>query len=462
MPSSKNNRELLALLEEKQRRLDGNKIAFYSPYKKQRAFHKAGAKFKERLLRAGNQNGKTFAGSSEMSYHLTGDYPEWWDGKRFTRPIIGWAGSDTGETTRDNPQRALIGNVGEVGTGAVPVNCIGNKKNALGVADLFDYVKVKHVSGGWSTLRFKYYAQGQKKWQGPPVDVIWLDEEPPEDIYSEAYARTIATSGILFTTFTPLMGMSSVVRRFIGSNDPTRHDTNMTIDDAEHIPKEEREQIIASFLDHEREARAKGIPTLGSGRIFPVAESVVSIEAFKIPDHWAFIGGLDFGWDHPTAAVKLAHDRDNDCVYVVDCYKKSQATPLIHSGAVKPWGVFPWAWPHDGYQHDKGSGKQISEQYREHGLNMLRSHITFEDGGNGVEAGLSDMLERMQTGRFKVFAHLVEWFEEFRLYHRKDGKVVKEYDDIMAATRYAVMGLRFAEQLGGPEGIDIDFSSEWG
>jgi hypothetical protein len=54
------------------------------------------------------------------------------------------------------------------------------------------------------------------------------------------------------------------------------------------------------------------------------------------------------------------------------------------------------------------------------------------------------MLGRMQTGRLKVFSHLSDWFEEFRLYHRKDGKVIKEFDDLMAATRYSVMMLRYA------------------
>ena len=75
---------------------------------------------------------------------------------------------------------------------------------------------------------------------------------------------------------------------------------------------------------------------------------------------------------------------------------------------------------------------------------MLPERATFSDGTNGVEAGLMDMLDRMHTGRLKVFSHLNEWFEEFRLYHRKDGKVVKEMDDLMSATRYALMMIRFA------------------
>jgi hypothetical protein len=75
---------------------------------------------------------------------------------------------------------------------------------------------------------------------------------------------------------------------------------------------------------------------------------------------------------------------------------------------------------------------------------MLPTHAQFEDGSESVEAGLLDMLTRMEAGRFKVFEHLNDWWEEYRLYHRKDGKVVKEGDDLMAATRYGVMMLRYA------------------
>src|SRR5262245_26549211 len=76
---------------------------------------------------------------------------------------------------------------------------------------------------------------------------------------------------------------------------------------------------------------------------------------------------------------------------------------------------------------------------------MLHEHAQFEDGSVAVEAGLMSMLDRMQSGRFKVFKHLNDWWEEFRLYHRRDGKVWKEGDDLMSATRYALMMLRHAQ-----------------
>lgn len=222
--------------------------------------------------------------------------------------------------------------------------------------------------------------------------------------------------------------------------------TRMTIEDAEHYTPEQRAAIIASYPEHEREARVKGLPTLGSGRVFPVKEDLITIEAIPIPSHWVRINGLDFGYDHPFAAASCAWDRDADVWYVTAIYRESKATPVIHSASIKPWGQWiPCAWPHDGLQHDKGSGDQLASLYREQGLNVLPERATFEDGGNGVEAGVTEMLDRMQTGRFKVFSHLKEWFDEFRLYHRADGKIVKERDDLLCATRYALMMKRFAE-----------------
>jgi hypothetical protein len=219
----------------------------------------------------------------------------------------------------------------------------------------------------------------------------------------------------------------------------------MTIDDADHYTPAQRAAIIAGYPAHEREARINGIPSLGSGRVFPISDETIACEAIAIPKHWARINGLDFGYDHPFAAVNLSWDRDSDVIYVTQIYRQRESTPIIHAAAIKPWGDWiPCAWPHDGFQHDKGSGLGLAQQYRDQDLEMLPEHATHEDGGNGVEAGIMEMLDRMQTGRFKVFKHLEEWFAEFRLYHRDDGKIIKERDDLMSATRYGVMMKRFA------------------
>lgn len=225
----------------------------------------------------------------------------------------------------------------------------------------------------------------------------------------------------------------------------SRSVTSMTIDDAEHYTPEQRQAIIDSYPPHEREARIKGIPSMGSGRVFPVSEEQIVCEPREIPGHWPQIVGIDFGWDHPFAAMRLAWDRDNDRVYVISEYAQRETTPVIHAASVKPWGAWiPVAWPHDGLQHDKGSGESLAKQYEAQGLNLLDEKATFEDGGNGVEAGVMDMLDRMQTGRWKVFSTCGGWLQEFRLYHRIDGLIVKERDDRISASRYGLMMLRFA------------------
>jgi phage terminase large subunit-like protein len=346
---------------------------------------------------------------------------------------------------RDTVQRVLVGRSGSEGTGSIPKDALGEIVSARGIPDLLDTIKIKHVSGGQSVIGLKSYLSGREKFQGETLDFVWFDEEPPADIYTEGLTRTNVGAGPVWMTFTPLLGMSEVVRRFLQEKSPDRHVTSMTIDDVDHYSDEERKRIIASYPPHEVEARTKGIPVLGSGRIFPVPEATISCAHREFPSHWPRIGGMDFGWDHPFAAVEMIWDREGDVVYVVRTHRLSQATPVLHAAAIKPWGKLPWAWPRDGRRETlEGAGIALAQQYNAQGLDLLHTHAQFEDGSVSVEAGLMDMLDRMQTGRFKVHEHLNDWWEEFRLYHRKDGKVVKEGDDLMSATRYALMMLRFA------------------
>jgi len=223
--------------------------------------------------------------------------------------------------------------------------------------------------------------------------------------------------------------------------------------DVPHLDERTKRELLDSTPSHMREARSRGIPVLGSGRIFPIDEDTIKEPIIQIPEHWARLAAIDFGWDHPTAGAWGAWDRDSDVVHIYDAYKLSEATPIIHAATFKAKGDWiPVAWPHDGLQHDKGSGVALADQYRKLGVNMLKHQATHPpgpgqeegQGGNGVEAGIMEMLNRMQTGRLKVAAHLEVFFEEFRLYHRKDGKIVKEFDDVISAVRYLIMMLRFA------------------
>lgn len=213
------------LEREQKRRRDNNKLKFYAPYKKQIEFHNSGSVHNERLFMAGNQLGKTWAGAFETAMHLTGRYPDWWKGATFDKPTHIWASGVTSESTRDNCQRVLLGEPSReenYGTGTIPKECILDYARAMGTNNFMDTVAVKFggggdVNSGESILQFKTYEKGRERWQGPTLDCVWFDEEPPLDIYSEGLTRTNRgqRSQFVFITFTPLLGMSEVVSRFL-------------------------------------------------------------------------------------------------------------------------------------------------------------------------------------------------------------------------------------------------------
>lgn len=171
---------------------------------------------------AGNQLGKTLAGAMEWAMHLTGLYPDWWVGKRFSDAGRYWAAGETAESTRDTVQKLLIGppeQEAEWGTGTIPHANLIDVQRARGIPNSIDSVTIRHASGGINTLLLKSYEKGREKWQGDTVLGVWFDEEPPMDIYSEGLTRTNTTDGIAMITFTPLKGMSEVVKLFLGDSD---------------------------------------------------------------------------------------------------------------------------------------------------------------------------------------------------------------------------------------------------
>lgn len=448
--SSAELKAILETLEAAALRKKFRKLDFYEPYPKQMEFHNM--RKRERLLIAGNQLGKTEAGAAEAAYHLTGDYPEWWTGRRWDRPVKGWAVGETSLLTRDVSQKKLFGLPGvvdQVGTGYVPKESITDISLARGVTDAYDGVQIRHKSGGTSLLNFKSYEQGRTKLQGDSIDFAWCDEEPPMPEYSEILTRTTATGGCVYVTFTPLKGKSDVVNRYLDEPSTERGVVTMTIYDAKHIPKEKIAEIVAGYTAHEREARAMGVPMLGSGRIFPYGDDLISeARITDVPMYWKKIWGIDFGIDHPFAAVLCAWDVDADIFHVLNVHRVSDQLPIMHVPVMKTLGEqVPVAWPQDGHARDKGSGEALKDIYAKQGLKMLPEHSQWLDGSNSTEAGILEMQDRMTTGRFKVAADCSDFFEEFRFYHRKDGQIVKVKDDILSATRIALMSKRYARPV---------------
>ncbi len=219
--------------------IDGHTLYSRHRYPRHMEFFKVGAEFRERTFMAGNRVGKTLGGGYELACHLTGEYPRWWVGRRFGRPIRAWAAGKTFETTRDILQHTLLGSVEKTaigrrvtGTGVIPGERIVERLTSWrqGVQDLVDTVTVQHVSGGHSRLGLKAYQQGRGSFEGTAQHFVLFDEEPPLDVYGEALIRTGTTDGIIALTFTPLEGISETVSQFMEQNDVFDFDFKTSLD----------------------------------------------------------------------------------------------------------------------------------------------------------------------------------------------------------------------------------------
>lgn len=444
--------KLLELLLEREQILKENKILKYYPdegplrrelYPKHIEFFDLGAKKEERLALAANRVGKTEGmGGYEMTLHLTGDYPDWWKGKRFDHAINAWAAGDTAQTVREIIQEKLLGKITDIGTGLIPKDKIERITKKRGVADAVDSIFVTHKTGDVSELNLKSYDQGRESFQGTKKDIVWLDEEPPLEIYTECLLRTTDTeggdnNGLMMLTFTPLMGMSETVLSFLPGGKVKESKTKAVVmatwDDVPHLSKEVKVKLWDSIPPFQRDARSKGIPQLGAGAIYPVPESDVLVDDFEIPEHWPRGFAMDVGWNR-TAAGFYALDRENDILYRIGEYYRGEAEPAVHAQGIKSRGEWlPGVIDPASRGRNQQDGKQLLQMYLDLGLDL-------EISKNAVEAGIYQCWQRLSSGRLKVFKSCQNWLYEFRLYRRDEkGRVVKENDHAMDEMRYFVL-----------------------
>lgn len=452
MSLSEKNPEVLKHLQVLNRIKRETKIYRFEPYQWQKEFYAAGKIYRTRCMVAANRVGKTYSAAAEVAFHATGNYPQDWQGVVFKEPVVIWCGGVTNESLRDISQKTLLGGTGEdFGTGLIPKGLLGKaSKRMAGIDGVVDTVKIRHKSGGQSQITFKSYEQGRDKWQGTAIDIVWLDEDPNNlGLYTECATRLMTKRGIMIVTFTPIYGVTEMLRHFYDMGDSVMI-KNVTWDDCPHLSERDKAEMLAQYPEHERECRSKGIPMRGEGVVFPFSEDTLSVEAFKTPEYWPEIIGIDFGYDHPAATVKICLDPDTDTIYITSASKRAKMSPLEHCDVIRSMGGashIPIAWPHDGMNTEKGSGTQLIKNYKQHRLNFLSMSARYasdKGGAQSKEKIVMDMYDRMKTGRLKVFSHLREWFEEYRNFHRKDNKINAKYDDLLSATFYAVMMVRFS------------------
>ena len=498
----------LAILEAELKKRDGYRFKQYFPdagplrrelYTKATQFFDAGKKYPQRLILGGNRTGKTEAAAYEITCHMTGLYPHWWTGRRFDHPVEVWAAGDTATTTRDIQQLSLYGPVPAAPrSGLIPAHLIRHSSPKHSIPGAVETIWVRHVSGGESSIQFKSYDQQREAFQGTSKHIIWLDEEPPEDVATESMLRTLTVNGMMVITFTPVEGLTpflqnwlenSVILRYDDEGHELLSDANAIVfapdeesdivdstseappvdltrrqkcivmiswDEVPHLSEAAREQMMNDIPPYQRAARTRGVPYLGSGVIYPIPEEEIREKPFPIPDHWPRGYGMDVGWNW-TVAVWGAYDPDTATWHIYKEHFRSHAEPPTHAAAIRATGDFPGRIDPAANGRSQVDGKQLLQMYLDLGLKL-------DVAPNAVEAGIGEVWNLLSQGRIKVSSALRHWWTEYRMYRRDaKGRPVKKNDHLMDATRYLVhSGIGWLERPGGSGGGQSNLTMGYG
>jgi phage terminase large subunit-like protein len=458
-------------------------LDFWGPsrwYRTQLEFFAGGSSgVHQRMLSGGNQTGKTLCGAAEVSWHATGLYPDWWTGHRFKKPLRIWCVAESLVLLRDAVQRKLLGDIaaGELGMGSIPLDALATGKKIImvsGGGQMVDTVFVRHydASGkpdGLTSMSCKTFEQRREKLQSESVDLIWIDEKPSMDIYSELLARTIATDGHIILTYTSVGpgAAAGVTELFLSQSSPDRAAFCITEEELAHVSPERRQEMEEQLPPHERDARMRGVPQMGTGSVFPltlVNDAVKRIDRHAwdgtsgMPPDAVLLLGVDFGYDHPFAAGYCAWSPSIQHFYVLDSFAMPRAGVRQHVDRILAMTgglCVPTAYPHDGGQHDKGSGIALKKQYADYGLLMMAAHATNHGtGGIQVEPPLSEMLDAFRAGKITIDVCNRELIDELMNYHRDEQlRLVKARDDLISALRYAWMMRRHGKHMDSLRGI---------
>lgn len=422
-------------------------------YRKHLEAMEATARYKRCTIFGANRVGKSLGWCYAVACFLTGKYPYWWQGRRFNKAVTGWAAGVTASQVRDSLQRYLFGTRENPGgfVAKEDIHAISWGKDGCAERAI---IKSQY---GLSQIEFKTYAMEQERFQSATLDFALMDEEPKAGIYTEAVTRTATTGGLVLTGFTALKGVTPLIAHLLPefadgeATDPETSGHWYTFigwDDIPyaHLSKKDREETMRAYLPHEIEARTKGIPRLGSGKVWPVDERTYVVKSFDVPIHWPRLKAIDPGYNDPTAILDFAYDMEADTAYVVADYRKNLQHMAVHVDRIHSTGDWiPCVIDPAGANQTDGE--------RVYGAYVKALRNTCHKADKSLTKGLSEVYDRMLDGRLFVFDTCNLLRQELATYSRDErGRIIERmgsgemehHYDLCATLRYGVMGIKHA------------------
>lgn len=441
-----------------------NQLRYFRPFDHQIRFFNTVTD--RRGILAANRIGKTVSTCYETAMHLTGQYPAWWQGRRFTKPITAMVAGEGWSQVALVLQQELLGTpdiklLDQIGTGAIPRDCIivdtmrNDGANNMGV-------EIRHASGGKSYLLFANYTQEVRQLQGFKLDIAVFDEQPPDDFFSEIVTRTATTQGMVLCSFTPLKGLNGLVSKFW--NREAGYDyIRVSWDDVpEYDPwgepfllMETRRQLERDYLPHEREARMMGRPIMGKGAVFQLRSwptyRPTDINFREMPNIQRVIA-LDLGLVNDKTVITLAYwEPYEETFYLhkqIVVQGVEEAVPSQYINHLLRPEVFgtPIVLPADAstpgrYTMSSNSIRQLFERYE---LNVQQEAIMNPPDAEGRRTnhksfGINAMRQMLEFGTFLINENCVEFLNEAQNYYVDEKGRFSDPDDCIDSARYALL-----------------------
>lgn len=444
-----------------------NQLKWFRPFPYQMKFFETGANYSRRGMIASNRAGKTIASTFETAYHLTGMYPEDWKGKRWDRPIIAIVAGESWEQVARTLQAKLLGcddikQGYKLGSGSIPRDKIDEKSIRSDGANVLA-MEVWHSSGGKSKLYFSNYTQQTRHLQGYELDLVVLDEQPPDETFSELVVRTAARNGQVICSFTPLKGMSGLVRKFWDNIDGYCH-VRVTWDDIPYenewgetfFSKEEREQMARDFMPWERDCRMNGIPLVGKGVVFPLLEwptyKADELDLRNNPKLERLIS-FDLGIKNdPTVISFFFRDPYTEVIYLhkqITVAKGETPDEYVHYLMDRETRGVPIALPHDSTQPGRYTltEQSVREVFEDnYGLNVIAGAILNPINAEGKVTnhksyGINIMRMGMERRSFLINETCKAFLDEARNYAIDDAGRFSDPDDHIDSARIGILAL---------------------